>query len=87
MKKMISIMLIAVMGLSLAACCGNDEHTHTTSCYRNVGTQSTPANAPSGVENGYIFAVRSNYRYTYYIYIPFAIRQADCFLLALSQIC
>lgn len=52
-----------------SACCGNDEHTHTTSCYRSIGAQSTPANAPSGVENGYIFAVRSNYRYTYYIYI------------------
>ena len=52
------------------SCCGNEEHTHTTSCYgRNVGSQSNPSGAPTGVETGYIFAVRSGWRYNYYIYI------------------
>lgn len=54
-----------------SSCCGYEEHQHTTACYnRNViGTQSTPSGAPTGVEDGYIFAVRSGWRYNYYIYI------------------
>lgn len=52
-----------------SSCCGYNEHTHTTSCYSNVGSQSTPSGAPTGVKNGYIHAVRSGWKYTYYIYI------------------
>lgn len=51
------------------SCCGYEEHSHTTSCYRYIGTQSTPSGAPTGVEDGYIFAVRSGWRYNYYIYV------------------
>ncbi len=50
-------------------CCGYIEHTHTTACFSSVGSASTPKNAPTNVEDGYIFSVRSGFRYTYYIYI------------------
>ena len=51
------------------SCCGIEEHTHTTSCFSSVGNASTPSGAPTGVEDGYIYAVRSGWWYTYYIYI------------------
>ncbi len=51
------------------ACCGLEEHTHTTSCFNSVGNSANPTGAPSGVEDGYIFAVRSFIRYNYYIFI------------------
>lgn len=51
------------------SCCGLTEHTHSTSCYSNVGNSASPKNPPTEVEDGYIFAVRSIIRYTYYIYI------------------
>ena len=52
-----------------SVCCGYEEHTHTTACYNYIGNASTPSGAPTGVENGYIFAARSGWRYYYYIYI------------------
>ena len=52
-----------------SACCGLEEHSHSKSCFYGVGNQSTPSGAPTGVEEGYIHAVRSGFRYTYYIYI------------------
>jgi len=52
-----------------SACCGISEHTHSTSCYNSIGAEASPSGAPTGVESGYIYAVRSGWRYTYYIYI------------------
>lgn len=55
-----------------SSCCGYAEHTHTTACYSNVGSKSTPSDAPTTVVNGYIYAVKRGIfgnRYNYYIYI------------------
>lgn len=43
------------------ACCTRTVHTHSTSCYANVGTKATLSGAPTNVEDGYIY--RTNYRY------------------------
>lgn len=51
------------------ACCGYDNHQHTVACYYGVGSAATPSNAPTNVEDGYIYAVRSFWRYNYYVYI------------------
>lgn len=47
-----------------SACCGKGEHTHTISCWKNIGNKSTVSNAPKNPEDGQIY--RSG---RYYIYI------------------
>ena len=52
--------------------CTLSEHTHSTSCYRNVGSKvNRPSNAPSNPSQGQIYRTRSwyGYSYSYYIYI------------------
>ncbi len=44
--------------------CNKQEHSHSTSCYRNVGNRATPYFAPSNPENGQIYRVwRTSYIY------------------------
>ena len=52
-----------------AACCGLTEHTHNTSCFPNVGDVATPNGATANATDGYIYVVRSGWRYNYYISI------------------
>ncbi len=47
-----------------SACCPKAEHTHTISCWNNIGNKSTLFNAPKNPEDGQIY--RSG---RYYIYI------------------
>ena len=51
-----------------SSCCGLSEHAHTTACFSNVGNKSNPKNAPTNVEDGYIFSVKSGVRYLLRMY-------------------
>ncbi|MBE6779932.1 MAG: hypothetical protein E7545_03025 [Ruminococcaceae bacterium] len=50
--------------------CNKTEHTHTASCWNNVGSAtSRPSSAPNNPENGYIYYRYSFFYSNYYIYL------------------
>ena len=55
---------------SVGCNCNKTEHTHTTSCWNNVGNrQSSLSGAPSNPVDGQIYSTSSWWNTTYYIYI------------------